>query len=178
MGDARGTIEYELWQLVESMLPGYEEMLEDLLDADRQKLVRDAAGAIAGPLIWRTLLGEDRLDTTKTALLLGLTRQAINKRLKAHTLLGVPGRGTTWFPLWQFDAPRNRVRPVVEAILRPWTEADANGVLPWDDFRILSWATTPQPELDGAKPEDWIVEGRDDGPLIAAARRAVRKAAA
>lgn len=178
MGDARGTIEFELWKLVESMMPTYEEVLESLSDDERRQLTRDAAGAIAGPLIWRDLLGEDRLDTTKAALLLGVTRQAINKRVKGHTLLGVPGRGTTWFPLWQFDVSRNRVKPTAETVLQSWSDMAANGALAWDAFRILSWATTEQPELDGATPEEWIIENRDPEAVVAAARRAARAASA
>jgi hypothetical protein len=174
MGDPRSTIENEIWRRVESQLPKFDAALEGLAEAELMKLAHSAATQIVGPLVLRDLLGEDRLDTTKTALLLGVTRQAINKRVHAHTLLGVPGRGTTWFPLWQFDAAHNEVRHVAELVLQVWASFDDAGRLPWNAVRVLSWASATQEELDGSTPGEWISSNGEPEPVLAAARRAGR----
>lgn len=147
--------------------------LADLDDGESVRLGREAAEAVIGPLLLRELLGPaDRLDTTQVALLLRMTRQAVHKRVRSRALLGVPGRGTTWFPAWQFDLEKSGVKPVVTALLSAWVEA--SGDTEPDAESILIWAKTPQPELDETSPEDWIRKGNDDGPLLSAARAAAR----
>jgi hypothetical protein len=148
--------------------------LEYLHEDEALELGRQAADAVLGPVIWRELLGNDRLDTTQVSLLLRISRQALHKRLKAHTLLGVPGRGTTWFPAWQFDMRAQAVRPVTEQILKPWAEMCQDDPDLWNERMILSWAATAQPELDDDTPEEWIASGRDTEPVILASRRAAR----
>jgi len=137
------------------------------LDADAAaQLVRDAVSYALGAARSRRLLGEDRLDTSDTALLLGVTRQALHKRVRAGTILGVPGRGTTWFPAWQFG-PDRTTRPVIARVLSAFATADPDHRA--DPWNVLSWADTAQPELNGARPADAIADGdRDDHVLDAA----------
>lgn len=113
------------------------------------------------------------MNTTTAGLLLGVSRQALHKSVAAGRLFGVPGRGTTWFPAWQFTADR-RVRPVVRAILAAFAAEDAR-VDPW---AVLSWSGTAQPELDGARPADRIADGGPEGPVLTAAGQAARALAA
>ena len=147
-------------------------LLERVDEREALQLGREAAEAVLGPLMWRELLGEDRLDTTRVALLLGISRQAVHKRVKSGAMLGVPGRGTTWFPAWQFDRHRATVREVVPALLRAW--AEAGGLDEVDALAVLSWSRTPQSELADDSPEDWIALGKPDGPVLRAARQASR----
>lgn len=143
------------------------------IDADEAvRLGREAAEAVLGPLVWRELLGADRLDTTQVARLLGITRQAVHKRVRAGALLGVPGRSTTWFPAWQFDVHGAQVRPVLPLVLRAWGETAE----PEESSAgaILVWSQTPQPELGDLTPEDWIVLGKPDADVVQAARQAAR----
>lgn len=102
------------------------------------------SGAVRG----RDLLGADPLDTTAAGLLLGVTRQALHKAVRAGRLFGVPGRGTMWFPAWQFT-PDRRVRPVVREVLAAFAAGSEGPADPWE---VLSWSQTPQPELDNDVP--------------------------
>jgi hypothetical protein len=150
--------------------------LADLDEDETKRLATEAAEAVIGPLLLRQLLGEDRLDTHRVALALGISRQAVHKRLKNHLLLGVPGRGTTWFPAWQFEQHKPQVRPVVPQLLAAWAAAGGEGVL--DPQTVLVWAATPQPELEDQTPEEWVRLGKPDEPVLAAARAAARALAA
>jgi hypothetical protein len=156
-------------------LKGWPE-LADLDEADCKRLAREAAEAVIGPVLLRRLLGEDRLDTHRVALALGITRQAVHKKVRTHALLGVPGRGTTWFPAWQFEPHKPQVRPVVPQLLAAWAAAGGEAI--FDPQTVLVWAATPQPELDDQTPEEWVRLGKADGPVLAAARAAGRALAA
>jgi len=135
------------------------------------QLVRDAISYALGAARSRRLLGEDRLDTSDAALLLGVTRQALHKRVRAGTILGVPGRGTTWFPAWQFG-PDRTTRPVIARVLSAFATADPDRRA--DPWNVLSWADTAQPELNGARPADVIADGDRDEQVLDAAVAAAR----
>ena len=47
-----------------------------------------------------------------------------------------------------------------------------------DPQAVLAWATTGQPELENETPEEWVRLGKEDEPLLAAARAAARALAA
>lgn len=148
--------------------------LAQLDEAVAAQLARDAVDHALGAARSRRLLGEDRLDTTDTALLLGITRQALHKKVRGGTALGVPGRGTTWFPSWQFT-PDHTVRPVVARVLAAFAAADPDHrVDPWN---VLSWADTPQPELDGTRPAEVISDPDLEDSVVEAAAAAARNLA-
>jgi len=147
--------------------------LKTLSESELAELGRDAAAVVTGAVRGRDLLGADRLDTTAAGLLLGVSRQALHQSVRAGRLFGVPGRGTTWFPAWQFSADR-RVRPAVREVLAAFTSDSEPG----DPWAVLSWSATPQPELDGALPAEWIADGRPVEPVVAAAVQAARGLAA
>ena len=118
----------------------------------------------------------DRWDTSTTAEFLGVSRQALHDRVRRGTLLGAPGRGTTWFPTWQFDLGHRQVRPVVAQILHAFEEAFGDRA---DPLVIASWAQSPQTALDGLSPINWISSAeRDDDAAVVAARRSAAKLAA
>jgi hypothetical protein len=124
-------------------------------------------------LLWAEAVG-DRWDTTETAEFLGVTRQALHDRVKRGTLLGLPGRGVTWFPNWQFDLAARRARPVVAALLQVFRGMDR----PLEPVEIASWAQVPQPDLDDVAPADWVAEGRPDEAVVASARHSAARLAA
>lgn len=147
----------------------HKELLEILPD-DAAEYGRRAAAAAAAPVLWAKAIGE-RHDTTAVTELLGISRQALHKRSMSGTILGVPGRGTTWFPAWQFDVGARQVRPVVARVVAVFR--DQLGT--FDPLAVAAWATTPQPDdLDGSTPEDWILSGLGDDRVVEAARRAAR----
>lgn len=106
---------------------------------------RRAARAAIAPAVWASVI-DGRLDTGEAVALLGVSRQALAKRVANGTLIGLPGRGTTYYPVWQFDrdADPPRVRPAVAAALAAWSE-ESDRV---DPFAVVAWARTRQPELD------------------------------
>jgi len=170
----------------QGFVDGFAEMLQEQIDRRKELLAdldydtarrhgRDGAAAAVAPLIWGELVGE-RWDTTTTAEFLGVSRQALHDRVRRGTLLGVPGRGTTWFPTWEFDLGQRRIRPVVAQILGVFEVA--LGDRP-DPLVIASWVQSPQSALDGLSPLDWMSSpARDDQAVVTAARRSAAKLAA
>lgn len=146
--------------------------LTELNNDEIVRWARRGARATVAPMLWAEAVG-DRLDTRAVTLLLGVSRQALNQRLTAGGLLGIPGRGTTWFPVWQFDRSSQpaRVRPETTQLLNVWRETLGDRHEP---LAVASWATTSEPgELEGLTPADWLVKhDGDDGPLLRSAKRA------
>jgi hypothetical protein len=172
--DARAAIEEGLrLELARHMELAAE--IEALDEATAFELGREAGRAALAPLVWRRLLGEDRFDTTAAARLLGVTRQALHKAARAHRLLAVPGRGTTWDPAWQFDIEARRVRHEVQDMLAAWVEVVDED---YDPRTVLAWACAPQPELEGSTPRDWLLQAGDPERLTSAARHGARDLAA
>jgi hypothetical protein len=149
--------------------------IESLDEATALELGREAGRAVLAPLIWRRLLGEDRFDTSAAARLLGVTRQALHKGARARRLLAVPGRGTTWYPAWQFDIEARRVREPAQDMFSAWADVLSAD---YDPQTLLAWACAPQPELDNSSPRDWILKDGDRDRLVAAARHGARGLAA
>ncbi len=147
--------------------PLLHDAFNQLLADDGIELGRLGARAALAPLLWKARVGES-WDVTRTAEFLDVSRQALYKRLKNGSLLGVRGRGTTWFPTWQFDMPTNIVRSVVALVVAQFREADTS----IDPLVIAAWATKPSRFLDGQSPAEWISNGRSDEAVLLAARRA------
>ncbi len=139
-------------------------------DAARELGARGAEAALA-PLIWAAAVGE-RWPTTMVTEFLSVTRQALHKRVVNGTALGLPGRGTTLFPVWQFDLGSHEVRPVVAEVIAAFRDE----LGPVEPLLIASWATTDQPEL-GMAPEEWLEKDKDPTELARIARRAATELA-
>ncbi len=103
----------------------------------------------------------------EAARLLGVgSAQAVYQRAKRFGLLGVEIGGRVVFPVWQFDPDGDRLRPAVADALRIWRAAHVAPVT------VLSWFTTPQPDLDGHRPTDLLGDPLAGGRLLMAARYA------
>ena len=150
-------------------------LVEHVSEEEALELGREAARAVVGPVLLREMLGEDRFDTSAAARLLQVTRQALHKRVRAGRLLGVPGRGTTWYPAWQFDVSERKVRPSAQATFVTWVEALGTA---FDPQTVLAWANSPQPELADQTPAEWIQAAGAEQPLLDSARRTARRLAA
>jgi len=132
---------------------------------------RDAGRRFAAGRRWAEVTG-DRIDTATARKLLDITRQALHRRIQAGTLIAVPGTSTSWFPTWQFTTGSKeelQVRPVVARIVQAFRDLLGDDLSPFD---LISWADTPQPELDGVAPREWVKDGGDDEPVVLAAERA------
>ncbi|WP_314036903.1 helix-turn-helix domain-containing protein [Dietzia sp. CH92] len=99
--------------------------------------------------------------TPRVAEFLGISRQAINKRVQNRKMLGYPGSGKTLFPTWQFDMEDRGVRPEVLEYLEAFDES-----IPSD--AIAQWSVTPQDDYDRS-PAELLLDpsGRDDALRLA-----------
>ncbi|WP_052442575.1 hypothetical protein [Streptacidiphilus neutrinimicus] len=146
-------------QLVEGFQKGLIDM-KDLLeglpdDVDPHDVGYEAARAALAPVAWARAVG-DRMQTAEATDLLGVTRQALQKRVQKHTLIGLPGKQTTHFPVWQFDRSRRQVRPAAERVLQIFR---ASGE--FDPYMIAAWMVAPCEELGQAAPAGLLEdEGR------------------
>lgn len=147
----------------------------DEIDADEaRELGTMAAEEAIASARWSRLVG-DRIDTSEAAELLGVTRQALSKRQISGSLLGLPGRGTTWYPTWQLDIEKKEIRPEVRHIIGAFRDSLGKEA---DPFLIASWASTAQHEdLDGLSPAEWLAQGNDLEDLRQAAQRTAERLA-
>ena len=165
--------EQELGEIARERLEGARG-LQLLTDEEAMELGRRGAREALAPLLWKDLAGET-FDTTQVIDLLDVTRQAINKRVRNGTLLALPGKRTTHFPVWQFDFDRREIRPVVKDVLQIFTAALGEV----DPYVVTSWANSPQhEELEGLSPLDWITKGADEKMLRVSAQRTAAALAA
>lgn len=149
-------------------LPELDRLFAVLPGQEARSYGYDAARRALAPLVWRALAG-DVLTTEEVRRLLGVSRQALHKRLAGGSLLGLGAERTTLFPVWQFSGAA--VHPAVAKIVKAFREhmgAEADARL------IVSWAVTPQPELKEETPADWLLAGGDEEPLLRAAARAAK----
>ena len=162
----RGFVE-EFRRLLYSYEEAIQEYVEGLSETEAYELGRQAARTVFAPLIWGVRVG-DRWDVRESSEFLGISRQALYKRVRSGTALGVSGNGTTWFPAWQFNLDRRLLRPVVAHIIAAFRGADRD----LDPLVISAWATKATRILASKSPAEWIRAGGDDTKVVIAARRA------
>jgi hypothetical protein len=131
-------------------------------------LGHDAARSAVASLVWSARLG-DTFNTTEVTTHLKLSRQALAKRLHAGTILGLPGRGTTLYPVWQFKPTLDEVRDEAREILKIF--ADEPGGL--NSYTVSAWMKTSSDDLNGLTPEEWLLKEDDPQPVYDAAHRTV-----
>ena len=173
MADAEAVVYEAFRKHLGRLLSRHTGLLDSLDDKEAEALGRRGADAALAPLVWGEAVG-DRWDTTEAAEFLGVTRQALHERVKRGTLLGVPGRGVTWFPTWQFDLVRHQAHPVVAEVVQVFSHMDQ----PLQAVEVASWARQVRPELDGLTPAEWIAEDRAAEAVVAAARHSAALLAA
>jgi len=146
------------------------QILDSLWPNQAEQLGRRVVGTALAPKIWADVVGE-RFDTAQMVEMLRITRQALAKRVASGTLLGLPGKGTTFYPTWQFDlsAEPVRIRRSVAAAFTAWVKEMGS----LDPYAVASWAQTRQPELHDLTPVEYLGKGGDndgDELLIFSAR--------
>jgi hypothetical protein len=169
MADAVGAFQEGFVDRLMTLLRRHPEVEQGLDIEEARRLGAEGADAALAPLVWAAAVGE-RWDTPTVTQFLGVTRQALHKRVVNGSILGLPGRGTTWFPVWQFDVSGRQVRPEVADLTAVFREA--LGAL--DPFVVASWAVSDQPEL-GMAPEEWLAAGKDPADVVRVARRAAEE---
>jgi hypothetical protein len=98
------------------------------------------------------------LSREEAADRLGISPQAVSKRLAARALVALRRGRTRWFPAWQFH--EDGVRPGL---------ADVIEAYPGTPLALTMWATTPSADLDGAAPADVLVRRGGPARVVAAA---------
>lgn len=112
-----------------------------------------AAAKLRGLRYRNELLGAEggTISSEAAAELLGISRQAVDKRRRAGHLLGLAtGRHGYAYPVWQFD-PRSGTLPGLEAVL-----ADLGDHDPWMQ---LAFMLNPNPYLDEQTPLEALRQG-------------------
>jgi hypothetical protein len=94
---------------------------------------------------------EEALTRDEAAQRLGITPQAVSKRLAAGSLVSLRRGRVRWLPAWQFHA--DGVLPAL---------GDLIAAYPGDALALTSWVTTPSPDLGGATPAQALT--RRGGP--------------
>lgn len=156
--------------LMEGFAEGLDELPHELVinlsPEEARALGRRGAHYGLEALIWAARIG-DTLNTTEVSNRLDITRQALAKRLAAGTILGIPGRTTTYYPVWQFQPVHGEVRPEIREIFKIFV--DELGSL--DAHTVSSWMMTPSKDLSGLSPHEWLMKSDDPLPAYDAARR-------
>lgn len=156
----------------------FEETLDELGFRDRLSELGDLAAlgrraallAVAGEL-WGQHLGP-LLDADQVAGLLGVrSRQAVSDLARRSRLLALDAAaGRKLYPALQF-APNGRPWDELAPILEIFAEVAAT------PYTTASWLASPNPNLDGKTPLDWLRSGRESEELLQAARRAASRLA-
>ncbi|MGW3939834.1 hypothetical protein [Streptomyces phaeochromogenes] len=148
--------------------------LPDLVDAlphdiDAYDVGYEAGRAALAPVAWAQAVG-DRVQTTELTELLGVSRQALQKRVRNHTLIGLPGKRTTHFPRWQFDVSGKQILPAAERVLRIF---QASGE--FDPYMIATWMNAPCPDLGDVRPADLLDDEGRVGEVFELARAVAKR---
>ena len=120
-----------------------------------------AAARLKGVMVKSQLLYEDGqpLTSEQVGSLLGITRQAVDKRRKKGQLLGITlGRRGYLYPVWQFD--KGQVLPGLEQVLKELNEDD-----PWTRLMFFK---TGDIRLDGDTPLQRLGAGDVEQVVLAA----------
>ncbi len=110
---------------------------------------------------WRINLLRDAWSTPDVSERLGITPQAIRKRIKQKQLLGIKHAGDYRFPRWQFD-PHTEL-----GVIRGFSEILTAACI--EPLSLASWLIKPQPALNDRRPIDALKNGEVDA-VVAEAR--------
>ncbi len=140
--DASAAFESALIELVGEQQPQL-----DAAEAGRRAALKAVSGAM-----WADAVGPF-YDTEAVMLLLGgISKQAVNDRVRRHRLLALrTGSGRLVYPVAQFDDERvvDGLGDVLDVLVPDNTEA----------WMVASWLATPDPELDDLAPIEALRAG-------------------
>ncbi|MBF4478862.1 transcriptional regulator, TetR family [Rhodococcus rhodochrous J3] len=87
---------------------------------------------------------DDVWTTPQVASFLGISRQAINKRVRSRKMLGYAGDGVTLFPVWQFDSETHTIHPEVPEFLAVFDEdIEPAAIALWAITKVDGFDRTP-----------------------------------
>ncbi len=151
IGDASSAFETALAELVGEQQPQL-----DPVEAGRRAALKAVSGAV-----WTDAIGPFYDTEGVMALLGGVSKQAVNDRVRRHRLLALrTGSGRLVYPTAQFVD--EQVVPglgvVLDVLLPDDTEA----------WLVASWLTTADPDLGDRTPVSALRDGDLDGVVTAA----------
>ena len=151
---------------VDDAAAAFEAALTDLIGEHRPQLDAVEAGrraalrAVAGAM-WTDAVGPFYSTEGVMSLLGGISKQAVNDRVRRHRLLALrTGAGRLVYPTAQFHDDRviGGLGDVLDVLVPDDTEA----------WMVASWLTTPDPDLSGRTPIEALQAGDRDDVLQAA----------
>ncbi|MFI6416939.1 hypothetical protein ACIBG6_05875 [Streptomyces sp. NPDC050842] len=87
-------------------------------------------------------------------------------------LLAMPGPSGIWyFPDWQFEPGTAELRKATHAILEKFHRRQIRNVT----AAVISWAATPQPELNGHSPREVISDSSQEAAILTSADSLARR---
>ncbi len=133
------------------------------------EVAKQMLAAVPDPSPWSEALGPFYRTPQVRSLLGGVSRQALEDRMRRHTLLGLrTADGVIVYPRFQFDE-RHAVLAGLAEVLRVLR---ASGV---DDWTLAGWLVARRDGLEGHSPVEWLRGGRDVETLLGAARDAAAR---
>jgi len=134
---------------------------------DAEVLGRRAAMVVLAGGAWERALGELLTSAEARALLGGISREALRKRVVSGSVVALrDDAGLIRYPRWQFDAASGAPFGAVKEL------NEVFGCAGLDSWTLAAFATAPQPELGGRTPVDAFGDA-DLEPLLLSAHRAV-----
>jgi hypothetical protein len=137
----------------------------DLAQIDPEQVAERVAALIPTPHPFAQL--GPFYTTRAVAKWLGISRQALDQRVKARKMLGCPTAdgGQRVYPVWQFSDDGQPI-PYLAEVLNTLHEGIDD---PWT---WATWLAAPVPSRFEGKPAyQWLVEGRDAESVLTQARR-------
>lgn len=149
--DASAAFESALLELIGERRPQL-----DAAEAGRRAALKAVSGAM-----WADAVGPFYDTDAVMTLLGGVSKQAVNDRVRRHRLLALrTGSGRLVYPAAQFDGERviDGLGDVLDVLVPDNTEA----------WMVASWLTTSDPELGSRTPLEALRAGERDAVLRAA----------
>jgi small subunit ribosomal protein S19 len=103
-------------------------------------------------------------DTATLTSWLGITRQALNKRVHAGRLIGcMTSDRVQLYPVWQFTDGGDLLPGLADVLAVLWSGTH-------DGWTIALWLVTQVEELGGQSTVEWLIDGKELGPVLETAR--------
>ncbi|MET7848065.1 hypothetical protein ABZT48_07415 [Streptomyces avermitilis] len=131
---------------------------------------KDAADVAISDIRWHLALG-DCLRLGSVAKVTGVSRSELEERIAGGQLVALEGRYDVFLPTWQFAAPGNasHLEDNVELVLKVFREVLGSR---YRSECVISWACTPQPEIEDKEPRLVMSDPKMAEGLVRAAEQA------
>ncbi|MEU6540803.1 hypothetical protein [Streptomyces sp. NPDC047000] len=120
-------------------------------------ITKDVASIAVSNVLWHLALGISLRASEVASRSPGKTEDQIEKDVETGFLVGLKGRDETFLPIWQFRDDsytlelKDSARTILEVFRTQLGKTYRSDV-------VISWASTPQRELDGRAPRSIIDE--------------------